>query len=262
MEVSEGRQEVARIGDETEDVETLCERCFSVGELVEYWEGAYVRGERIGFGEPAFVKRVEGNGVYAIKMVGSMRGKFRIVGWNSLFKDGSFNKRVARGDGTRVRGKARLEERAKLEAEAKLGAQLRQSKLELERAGKRQEELEKDVEERLKLQEKAARKAEKDLTAGHKRQLQQMLDDSRVELRTLVEDEDEKDRLARKCIRELRKEVHSLTEQVGTEKEELADLEKLLSKANKKRNTLMGLVECWKDKHANLQERTVEREDR
>ena len=91
MEVSEGRQEVARIGDETEDVETLCERCFTVGELVEYWEGAYVRGERIGFGEPAFVKRVEGNGVYAIKMVGSMRGKFRIVGWNSLFKDGSFN---------------------------------------------------------------------------------------------------------------------------------------------------------------------------
>ena len=262
MEVSEGRQEVASIGDETEDVETLCERCFTVGELVEYWEGAYVRGERIGFGEPAFVKRVEGNGVYAIKMVGSMRGKFRIVGWNSLFKDGSFNKRVARGDGTRVRGKARLEERAQLGAEAKLGAQLRKSKLELQRAGKRQEELEKDVEERLKLQEKAARKAEKDLTAGHKRQLQQMLDDSHVELRTFVEDNDDKDRLARKCIRELRKEVYSLTEQVGTEKEGQADLEKLLSKANKKRNTLMGSVECWKDKHADLQERTVEREDR
>ena len=111
-----------------------------------------------------------------------MRGKFRIVGWNSFFKDGSFNKHVARGDGTRVRGKARLEERAKLEAEAKLGAQLRQSKLELQRAGKRQEELEKHVEERLKLQEKAARKAEKDLNAGHKRQLQQMLHDGRVEL--------------------------------------------------------------------------------
>ncbi len=61
-------------------------------------------------GEPAFVKREEGNGVYAIKMVGSSRGKFRIVGWKSLFKDGSFNKNVARGDGARVRGKARLED--------------------------------------------------------------------------------------------------------------------------------------------------------
>ncbi len=35
MEFSGRRQEVARIGDETEDVETLCERCFTVGELVE-----------------------------------------------------------------------------------------------------------------------------------------------------------------------------------------------------------------------------------
>jgi hypothetical protein len=52
------------------------------------------------------VKRVEGKGVYAIKMVGSMRGKFRIVGWKSLLKDGSFNKCVTRGDGPRVRDKA------------------------------------------------------------------------------------------------------------------------------------------------------------
>ncbi len=51
------------------------------------------------------MKRVEGNGVYAIKMVaGSLRGKFRIVGWKSLFKDGSFNENVARGAGARVRG--------------------------------------------------------------------------------------------------------------------------------------------------------------
>ncbi len=115
-----------------------------------------------------------------------------------MFKDGSFNKCVARGDGPRVRGKARLEEMAKVEAEAKFGEEFRHSKRELQRAGKKQQELEKHVEERLKLQEKAARKAEKDLTAGHKRQLQQMLEDSGVELRTLVEDEEEKERLSRK----------------------------------------------------------------
>jgi hypothetical protein len=113
MEVSGVMYDVARKGDETEDVETLGERCFTVGELVEYWEGAYVRGERIGFGEPAFVKRVEGKGVYAIKMVGSMRGKFRIVGWKSLFKDGSLNKKVASRDGARVRGYARQREMAR-----------------------------------------------------------------------------------------------------------------------------------------------------
>ena len=67
-----------------------------MGEVVEYWEGAFVRGERLGSGEPAFVKRVEGQGQYAIKMVGASRGKFRICGWKSLFKDGSFNKNVLR----------------------------------------------------------------------------------------------------------------------------------------------------------------------
>ena len=46
------------------------ERVFKVGELVEYWAGAFVRGYRTE-GEPAFVKRVEGGGKYAIRMVGS-----------------------------------------------------------------------------------------------------------------------------------------------------------------------------------------------
>ncbi len=56
------------------------ERVFKVGELVEYWAGAFVRGYRTE-GEPAFVKRVEDGGKYSIKMVGSSRGKFRQVEW-------------------------------------------------------------------------------------------------------------------------------------------------------------------------------------
>jgi hypothetical protein len=63
------------VGGETENGEESFERYFIMGEAVEYWEGAYVRGDRLGSGEPAFVKRVEGNGVYAIKMMGSSREK-------------------------------------------------------------------------------------------------------------------------------------------------------------------------------------------
>jgi hypothetical protein len=57
----------------------LEERVFTVGEVVEYREGAFVRG---GF-----------------------------VGGRVLFKDGSFSKNVARRDGAGVRGEARLKER-------------------------------------------------------------------------------------------------------------------------------------------------------
>jgi hypothetical protein len=86
-----GADEIGMMGDENEDGEMSCERVFTVGEVVEFWEGAFVCGKRSDSGSPAFVKRVEGNGLYAIKMVGSCRGKFRICGWESLFKDGSFN---------------------------------------------------------------------------------------------------------------------------------------------------------------------------
>ena len=44
MEISGVIHEVGRVGDETETEETLCERKFTVGEVVEYWEGTYVRG--------------------------------------------------------------------------------------------------------------------------------------------------------------------------------------------------------------------------
>jgi DNA repair exonuclease SbcCD ATPase subunit len=262
MEINAVIHEVGMVGDETETEETLFERRFTVGEVVEYWEGTYVRGGRLGSGEPAFVKEVKGNGVYAIKMVGSLRGKFRVVGWKSLFKDGSFNKNVARGDGARVRGKARLEERARLEAEAKLGEELRASKRKLERAGKRLEEQQEYGEERMRMKDKEARDAEKDLTAGHKRQLQKMEEDRSEDMRTLREDEEEKGRNSRKCIRDLRKEVDVLTGQLGREKEGQADLERQLLKSNKKRTTLIGSLDGWKERHADLQQRDVERQER
>ncbi len=72
------------------------ERLFTVGGGVEFWEGSSVRGYRQAPGEPAFVKSVEGNGIYMIKMVGSCKGtKFRSVGWQNLFKEGSFSKNIS-----------------------------------------------------------------------------------------------------------------------------------------------------------------------
>ena len=41
-----------------ESVEALEERVFTVGEVVEYWEGAFVRGERLGSGEPENLEKV------------------------------------------------------------------------------------------------------------------------------------------------------------------------------------------------------------
>ncbi len=62
-----------------------------------------------------------------------------------------------------------------------------------------------------------------------------------------------KERKARKCISDLRKGVHTLAEQLGREKEGKADLLKQMS---------MDVVNSWKDKHANLNQRTCEREER
>jgi hypothetical protein len=36
-----------------------CERCYCVGELVEYWAGPRVRGYRTDSGAPAFVKEIQ-----------------------------------------------------------------------------------------------------------------------------------------------------------------------------------------------------------
>ena len=136
-----------------------------MGEVVELWEGAFVRGYRQAPGVPAFVKRVEGNGLYSIKMVGSNRGKFRVVGWKNLFKEGSFTKNVCRTDSVRVRSESRLKEKANAEAEARF--ELRQTKRELAIAEKIQKDIATEGENNLKKQAMEARKTEKDVTARH-----------------------------------------------------------------------------------------------
>jgi hypothetical protein len=89
-----------------------------------------------------------------------------------------------------------------------------------------------------------------------------MEEDRSEDMRTLRADEKEKDKTSRKCTRDLRKEVDVLTEQLGREKEGQVDLQMQLVKSNKKRTTLIGALDGWKERHADLQQRDVDRQER
>jgi hypothetical protein len=113
MEWREEVQLVEVVMGDNEYVLEDCERVFSVGDLVEFWEGPLVRGYRTDSGDPAYAKEILGLGWYGIKMVGSFRGRNRRVHWKSIFKDGKFQKQVGSGGGSRVRTKVRMQEREK-----------------------------------------------------------------------------------------------------------------------------------------------------
>jgi hypothetical protein len=56
--------------------------------------------------------------------------------------------------------------------------------------------------------------------------------------------------------------VSSLMEQVGQEKQDHADLAKHLRNEQKKRTVLMGTVDAWKDRHADLDQNTIDKDNR
>ena len=240
---------------EKESGVALEERVFTVGEVVEYWEGAFVRGERLGSGEPAFVKRVEGNGLYAIKMVGSSRGKFRICGWKSLFKDGSFNNHVARRDGARVRSDVRLREMAREEAEARFGDELKETKRDLKQVEKRSKEKEKEREHMRKREDTEARiaergreKAERERLEKHKRQLENLGKEMEQHM-------EEENRDARQLLRELRQELQLKEEELQLARQREVELQKKVIKERR-------LKERQKTAGETLQARFKEKTDR
>ena len=245
----EGSDANVIVGEVNENEAMTLERFFTVGEVVEFWEGAYVSGKRSDSGEPAFVKRVEGNGVYSIKMVGSTRGQFRKAGWKSLFKQGSFNKNVAMGYGSRVRGEKRLKERAKEEEEAKLGVELRATQRELDKKAKEKKQLEKEGEDRLKFQEKQARHAAKNLSNVHKRELAEMRGDlERTRLEEIKMQED--------CVRALRQNTRQITRDLEQTQQDLIDktersdaLDKAVKKGFEKLDGLRENGLRWKSKY-------------
>ena len=52
----EGPDANVMVGEGNENGAMACERFFTVGEVVEFWEGAYVSGKRSDSGEPAIWK--------------------------------------------------------------------------------------------------------------------------------------------------------------------------------------------------------------
>jgi hypothetical protein len=167
---------------------------------------------------------MEGNGLYSIKMVGSNRGKFRVVGWKNLFREGSFNKNVCRTDSVRVRGQARLKERAEAAAEARFGAELRKTRDELAIAEESKYDIVTEGENSLKKQEREARHTEKNLTARHKRQLEKMRGDLERRQDADIQARDELDRQGRRKTRQIQRhleQTHTELSDVMTEKEQL-----------------------------------------
>ncbi len=161
-----------------------------------------------------------------------------------------------------MRTSGRMQEIAKEGAEAKLGEELRKTKRELQKAVKKHKEKEKEAEDRLKRQEMEARKEGKDLFVGHKRQLEEMREESKQGMHTFRDEEDSKQRETRICMRDFRQAVSPLQDQVGREQEEQANLEKQLVREQKKRTTLESSVVTWKEKHAGLDEIINEKEER
>ena len=209
---------------------------------------------------PAIVKRVEGKGFYFIKMVGSMRGKFRGVGWKNLFTEGSFTKNVCRTDSKRVRGQARLKEIAEAEAEARFAVELRKAKDELAKAAKINRVNVTQAENLLKAQEKEARNKEKDLSARHKRQLEEMQADlaERQESESQERDEISRQRRqkSREVVRHLEK-THTDLSEVLAEKEVLV---KAVIRGTASLEALQKEGLGWQGKYTDQQDKNKERE--
>ncbi len=134
----------------------------------------------------------------------------------ALEKDSTFTSRkeVVRLDGARVRTKARMQERALEEAEAKIGEELRETRRKLQRQEKETNEIQKQAEAILTAQVMEARKAEKLLTAGHKRDLAVM----RGNLERTTE---EKTRAQEELVRAVRQKTRQTTEDLDATQEDL-----------------------------------------
>jgi gas vesicle protein len=253
--------EIATQGGEMDDDESGRERFFTVGEVVELWEGAFVRGYRQAPGVPAFVKRVEGNGLYSIKMVGSNRGKFRVVGWKNLFKEGSFSKNVCRTDSVRVRAESRLKEKANAQAEARFGVELRQTKRELAKAEKTQKDIATEGKNILKKQAMESRRTEKEVTARHKRQLEEMRGDVERRQEGASKEQEELYRRGRQKTREV---VRTCEQTQIDLTDALAKKAQLLEKVRRGTATLEAVQKDgmgWQEKYTTQQDKMKEREN-
>ena len=105
--------------------------------------------------------------------------------------------------GARVRTKARMQERAIDEAQAKLGQELRETRRKLEIKDKETKDIEIQGEERLKGQEEWAKRAEKVMKEGHKRELAEVRED-------LKRNREEDIQLHRELVRDVRLKTRTI----------------------------------------------------
>ena len=169
-----------------------------------------------------------------------------------MFKDGSFQNKVTRREGARVRGETRLIEMAKAEAEAKLGEALRQTKRELKQMEKQNKEKEKESEERHKRDEIVTRTAERDREKAererrdkHKRQLEELN-------KELEQDREDDNRDTRQLIRELRQELKLKEEELIVAKEGSVTLLNQRVKEQLKTERHKKACATWQARHADL----------
>jgi hypothetical protein len=194
-------------------------------------------------------------------MVGSNRGKFRVVGWQNLFREGSFQKNVCRTDSGRVRGQARLKEIAEAEAEVRFRGELRKTKFALARAEKTQKDIAVQGVNSLKEQEREARKMEKDLTATHKRQLDEMRGD--LERRQEADSQERNDlyRQGRLKSREVVRNLEKTNIELSDVMAKKAELEKAVKRVTSTSQTMQKDGLGWQEKYTNQQDKVKDRED-
>ena len=244
--------------DKAEEGNTSEERTFKVGELVEFWEDSFARGYRTEGGEPAWVRADYGGGEYGIKMVINTRGKLRRVHWQRLYTDGSFNKLKLSEKIGRVKSLERMREIEQDKAEAKFAAQIRQTKLDKEHVEHEMKMKEREADDRLKRQEMDARQGQKDLCAGHKRNLEEL--DRRRDKD--MKERDESLRQVRLKTREMGRDL----EQTNTDLcEAIADKDELAKAVTRGIVRVDGLREHgmgWQRKHDELKDKMKEREER
>ena len=244
--------------DETESGVNVEERRFKVGELVEYWAGAWgLRGGRTdGSGEAAWVKADYGGGEYGIQMVGNTRGKLRQVQWRQMYKDGTFNKWRSSETGKRVRTKERMREIEEAKAEAKFAGEVKVRDHEWKRAEKEKKQMKEQADRCQKMLEVKARQAEKDLSVCHKRQLEELRLDHETRRKTAITSQEELNREQRMQIRDLEKHLKELEETVGRIEGDKDELVNTIKRTTDKLLNVRAWGEEWKTKYTEQKEKT------
>jgi chromosome segregation ATPase len=235
--------------DESVIEKDVGERRFKVGELVEFWEVALVRGYRTDSGDPAWVKADYGGGEYGIKMVTNTRGKLRRVHWKQLYKDGSFNKLKIREGGARGRTTDRIREIELGKAEAKFAGKLKEQATELKRAESEINDMQEQGENSRRLQEMKAKQAEKDMSLGHKRQLLELRHDQDKKRKTDTKAQEEIEREQRIKTQNLERQLKNMGQGLSVTKAEREELQKAVNRGKEKLGVLREYGDEWQRKY-------------